>query len=110
VEYHSSLEAFVRCFRRTPADVIGVRTRLEGSGLDTIDNQPAFAKRPRLLVLGGLRPALNPQPSEPTEVGFVRRDQHQVIDTRDRRDLTVNEGRRLSGGLESCPLDGMPNP
>jgi hypothetical protein len=35
------------------------------------------------------RPTFGPKPFEPTEVGFVGRDEQQVIDARDRCDLTV---------------------
>lgn len=55
-----------------------------------------------------LRPTLNPQALEPAEVDLVRGDEHQVIDACDRRDLTVDKRRRLSYGLESHSLAGMP--
>ena len=55
-----------------------------------------------------LDPTFDPKPLEPTEVDLVRRDEHQVIDARDGRDLPVDERRRFPGRLESYPLASMP--
>lgn len=53
-------------------------------------------------------PASSLEAAETPEIQVVRGDEYQILDTRNRRDLNVDERWRAAGGRESCTFQRMP--
>ena len=73
--------------------------RIQGQRLRPERRGPS-SWRPRSQLTASASPVLNVQSLEPPEVPNVRRHEHELVDSRDRRDLPIGRGRRAPTPLQ----------